>query len=140
MNEKQIELFSKLSIDKSNKFYSTYKQLLLIATGLFSLLVSIQKEYNYNIYEKYSFAISLISLGLGILNGCIFLFSESDISTNAQANLLKQIQRQAKSGIPTDKIIFGEPLKIYLICKKISYISFVLSLISLIWYAIQLNH
>lgn len=138
--ENERKLFTELSQLKTEKYFAWFKQLLIIAIALFSALISLHKNESSNKYEKILFATTIIELGMGILSGCIFLFSESDIPRQAGLNLLKQKRKQAQSGIQPDKIIFGHTLKIYVFCKWISYICLSLSIPTLIWYAIQLDH
>ena len=72
----RINELQKIQDKRLEKFYSWIKTLITLSVGLFGILISFKSELPMPVIKSLLFAISISSLGLGILFGLIVLFSE----------------------------------------------------------------
>jgi hypothetical protein len=113
------------------------KQVLLCATTLLGILISLHKEKSDNELEHYLFCSTIGIISLGILSGSITLFS----NVNA---LHRFVRKRTKELLSDEKVQYSnthiaKPYKVFDLARNICYISFFLSIPILVWYAILLD-
>jgi hypothetical protein len=133
-----------------NKYYNTYtetnnlattkkyewlKNILIMASTLIGILVSLHSKKSPNAQVHYLFSTTIISLGLGILTGAISLFAEVHTLEKA-AEACKERILQALDGKEDILPLMTVPReKIFFYIEKICYASFVISILCLMAYA-----
>lgn len=125
---------------RKDKFFIWLRHILLMASGLLSVLIGLHQNKSQNDYERIIFAITISTLAFGILTGSILLFSEVDTLIRLQKAYAKQLIRQRDEGIQVDKLVSVPNGKFFSFLEKICYSSFIISIVSLVFYAIQLDH
>lgn len=131
-----FNLFSELIEKRDNARFGFIKQILLMASGLLGILVSLHKTSATDNFTRISFALSLGFLALGILLLSVGMFENVVVSRKKVMEWRDEILKQLRDESYSVKPILGNPPKIYVICERVGYFSFVLSIISLTIYAI----
>lgn len=132
--EKHNLALNEIQEKKRNTFAEWLKNIITIATGLLAILISLKTKKSESIEEHFLFTFSIISIGLGILSGVIFLFSDINILSLFESKKKEQISRLLDGeNYAIDHITFP---KFYVYIKYICLFSFFCSFISLIYYAI----
>lgn len=119
--------------------FGFYKQVLLMASGLFGILISLHKTVatdSSNDNTRIAFALSIALIALGILLLSIALYAQVAVHTAVHLQLRDELLKQLKDEAYNPKFVNSNPSKIYHICEKISYISFALSIIGLTIYTV----
>lgn len=136
--KKYVHQLSEQAIIRNQKREDWLKHVLTGASGLLAILISLKTGKSNNDTTHY-FYISTIGLfALGILSGTIFLFA----SVNALHRHIRYRQKQILEG-RIREIGFAtnvEPLKIFDKMRIVCYISFFLSIPSLVTYAILMDY
>jgi len=133
------EILDKLQDEKIKKHIDWIKQVLILAAGLMSILVSLHSKSFENKSEKLFFILTISLLALGILNGVIFLFVEVkrvDLIQKAHIELLERKWAGTVKSVEFSDVILP---KIFDICWKIFAMSLILSLVTLVFYTISLS-
>lgn len=136
VDNSNFEKLVDLSQKRYSKFYEWLRHILLTASGLIGILVSLHTNKSTTTCEHYSFVITIATLGLGILSGSVLLYSEIhklDIARKLFVDQLQKILKGDNTGLPIATV---ETHIIFRISEVICYSSFSLSIISLITYAI----
>lgn len=121
---------------RHEKFYSWIKTLITLSVGLFGILISFKSTIPLPIVRSILFAVSISSLGLGILFGLIVLFSEVHFLDRLKSSHVKCIIKEL-DGIITDLNIDTIPeLMFYRVSKVLCVFFYIVSLFSLISYSI----
>lgn len=132
----RIDELKAIEDKRHEKFYSWIKTLITLSVGLFGILISFKSTIPMSFPKSILFAISISSLGLGILFGLIVLFSEVHILDRLKSSRVKCIIKEL-DGIVTDlDIEVITQSKIYRISNFLCIFFYVLSLFSLISYSI----
>lgn len=131
-----LNLFSDLIEKRDEARFGFIKQILLMASGLLGILISLHKTTSTDNIARISFALALGLLSLGILLLSIGLFEDVTVRRTLVMKWKEQLQKQIRDENYNPPPIFGNPPKIYEVCEKIGYVSLLLSIISLTIYAI----
>jgi hypothetical protein len=121
---------------KYDKFYAWYKQILLMASGLLSVLVALHSKNSETYIEHLAFITTIVSLSLGILSGSIFLFSESHNLKKVQEDFSDKAIKYLNDKNQANFVVTVQTSKIFVFCERLSYISFLVALIAMCYYAI----
>jgi len=124
-----------LSNDKFQKYYNWLRGLIAIAGGLVAILISLKSGISKNPNQHKLFISTIGLLSAGILFGSIVLYQEVYIAGKYLQVMHDHIKEQFE-GYKGDLLGWIEIPKIYKICSYLCIISFVLSLISLVTYAV----
>lgn len=119
----------------AEKRSSWHHQILVASSALFGILVALQRDSSTLLYVRLTFAASLVLLALGILLIGITLYSHVDAVSRAR----KEYTQEAVSALREDrgtKPVAVPVRKLFLICEKLSYICFGLSVLLLASYSI----
>ena len=130
----RVNVINDIHKDKVQKLYDWVRQIIVIATALLSILVALHTKKVECVYEKYTYLITIILLGLGILSGVIFLFSEISNLKKTGLAMTEQLSKYI-AGEKTDTIVDIEPSKIFGISFCIFVTSLTLSVVNIIVYA-----
>lgn len=131
-----LDLFSELIEKRDEARFGFIKQILLMASGLLGILVSLHKTSSSDNNIRISFALALGLLSLGILLLSIGLFEHVIVRRTQVMKWKEQLQKQIRDESYNPTVILGNPPKIYGICEIIGYFSLMLSIICLTVYAI----
>src|SRR4051812_3555475 len=91
-----LETISKTLDERNEKRYAWIRYLLLLASGSLSVLISFNKDKQLTCLEHILFSIALLSLGLGILFGVIYLYVEVDVLSWKVNILVENIKLRAE--------------------------------------------
>lgn len=114
------------------------KQILLMSSGLLGILVSLHKVSALSEYSRISFSVAICSLGLSILGLSVGLYHEvslyKKLHSFQRGDILRKIQ---------DPGFLGEsksvnPSKVYQYFETFGYFSFLVSILSLVIYAVSI--
>jgi hypothetical protein len=139
MDEKlksHVKVLVDLANEKSDKLYAWYKQVLLMASGLLSILIALHSKRSDNFQEHLMFVVTVISLSVGIVTGSIFLFSEVSNIDRARKEYAEQASKYVRGEIQGNIFASGETAKVFVFCEWLSYIAFLIAICSLCYYAI----
>ena len=136
ITDNDLKGLTELSDRRYSKYFGWIRHLLLTATGLIGVLVSLKAGKSTNPDEHSAFVVTIVSLGIGILFGSLLLYSEIsnlDKGRKLYANRLIELNKGAKDPFPIGTV---ETSKIYKVAEIICYASFIIAVLSLIFYAI----
>jgi uncharacterized membrane protein YczE len=126
----------KAMIRRDENRFGFLKQILLISTTLFGVLVSLHDTDTDHFYSKVSWSLSVVLLSLGILSCAVALYAQSHVSKLAFQDLTEAIREQLKEKTDSYEMrVINEP-KIFGVFEKLSYLSYVLSILFLAIYAV----
>src|SRR4051812_48099068 len=108
MTENEIKQLLDLAEKRNTKDYEWTKNVILMASGLLGILVSLHNNKSPSIPTHYFFCITILTLGLGILTGTIFLYEEA--STLHKLLNIKRSKAQSIGGV---KVVTTEPYGLY---------------------------
>ena len=135
VDNSNFEKLVDLSQTRYSKFYEWIRHILLTASGLIGILVSLHINKSTSPCEHYTFVITIVTLGLGILSGSVLLYSEIhklDIARKLFADQLQKLLKGDNTGLPIATV---DTHIVFRISEVICYASFCLSIVSLITYA-----
>lgn len=133
---KNIETFKQLNEKRNEKHFDWVKHILLVASGLLGVLVSLRSTKSGDEYQHYAFIATVSALGLGILTGSIHLYAEVNAMNRLQDKLIEQIKKESKGQGGNPEIINAGPLFVFTILEWTCYCSLLIATISLVTYAI----
>jgi hypothetical protein len=132
--EKHYLALSEIQEKKRNTFSDWLKNIITVATGLLAVLISLKTKKSESILEHYLFIFTIIFIALGILSGVIVLFSDIKVLSLFESKKKEQISQLLDGkNYAIDHVTFP---KFYRYLKYFCMISFFMSLILLICYAI----
>lgn len=138
MNIEQIEGgFKRLTgihDKKVEKFTAWFKSLITIAAGLIAVLVSLKTEKSPTSLAHYLFVVTIGLLSLGILAGSLVLYNEVHVLEKTRAVQLDYIKKLLDDP-SADLMEWITDAWYFVPAKWISLVSFLVSLITLTWYA-----
>lgn len=121
-------------VDKRNEAkYSYLRYILLLASGVLSVLISLNDGAFGSCLSHYLFNLSLLFLLLGILLGAFFLYADVYTSYGKVKSVMERQELQER-GETVDKISFYKRPKIFSYCEKICYVCLIIAVISLVAY------
>jgi amino acid transporter len=131
----QLKDFSAISKQRSEKHFGWLRNIVAMATGLVSVIVSLRSGKSSTVLEHYLFVSTVSLLALGILLGSIALYAEVHLWTRIQkeyGRLLKQVEAGTYTGqthfLTESKPIFGR-------VEDAAYICLSMALVALIGFA-----
>ena len=139
ITDNDLKGLTELSDRRYAKYFEWIKHLLLTATGLIGILVSLKSGKSASTYDHYAFVTTIILLGLGILSGSFLLYSEIsnlDKARKLYADKLIELMKGIKDSISIGTV---ETSRVYKVAEILCYISFISSVLSLIIYAILVD-
>jgi len=131
-----LEQLTELAAKRDEVHFAFIKQILLMASSLFGILVALHKTTSTDKYTHISFALALGLLSIGILFLSISLFAQVAVHKNLFVQKKEDIQLQLKDDTYPPKIIWTQPSKVYKLTETIGYTSLLLSVICLTVYAV----
>jgi hypothetical protein len=134
-----FEQLSTLAEKRDEKVFGFIKQVLLMASSLLGILVSLHKTSSEIRFSRLSFSFSVGLLALGILLLIIALSAEVAKHRSMFLKRKAEVSTQLSDESYRPKMIFGNPSKIYRFCETFGYISLSLSIISLAVYAVLIS-
>lgn len=136
-NKEILKSISDLMDERAVKNETWVKQILLMASGLIGILISLHKNRSEDICEHYIFVTTIALIGLGILSGSIYLYESIDTNNRMVRQLKKYLSLSGES--QNEKLIFLKPSIFYVIMKYVFYASLILSIPSLVIYAMVID-
>ncbi|MBC5839772.1 hypothetical protein [Flavobacterium muglaense] len=132
----RISELQEIQDKKLEKFYAWIKNLITLSVGLFGILISFKSDLPMSMVKSILFAISISSLGFGILFGLIVQFSEVSVLDQLKSSRVKRTIKEL-DGIATesDFDVVTESI-FYRISKVLCVLFYIVSLFSLIGYSI----
>jgi hypothetical protein len=136
MKEK-LKSLEDLTNEQNRLQYAWIRQILTLSSGGLALLVALHPEVPSEGIEKYLLVTTWIALGLGILSGSGAAYAEVSLAADLRANYEKEILKILEgTNDPENLLIFGAPSWIFSACKKIMVSSLIVSVVSLVGYAV----
>jgi hypothetical protein len=132
--EKILELWK----ERNEKEFSWVKQCLSVVAIILGLILTLKTDIPKDLIAYLLFTIAIVSNGLCIISGLIFLYSETD--TIHSLVLKYQEHLATKSDNENQQLIQVRPKRIYSILRIAFFISLSFGIISLIAYAIYTNY
>lgn len=126
--------------NKSDELQSSFmKHIILMASSLLGILISFHDTNSLNNSTRISFAGSLVLLTLGILLLSIGLFGQVSAHNKMALDYWEETRKHLLNELYHPRIVVKYPQKIYVICQKLGYVSFILFVISLTVYGILIS-
>lgn len=132
-----FEQLNELGEKRDQVHYDFIKQVLLMSTSLFGILVALHTKPATSDSIRNSFAFSLALLSLGILFLSISLFAQVALHRKLWSLKREDILKQLRDENYKPAMIGAEPSKLYGFFEKFGYLSLLLSVCSLTIYAAQ---
>ena len=137
--EKNIDTYAKtlkeLNLQISHLKQEWFRHLILVASGLLGILISLHTNSSMYIVHRVCFLTLLSLLALGILTGGLSIYSQIYYLKKGK-KLYVEEQVAAKKENREPQIVLVPHLKIFLIAEPTTYVCFVLAILLLILYAI----
>lgn len=137
--EVSLNKLEELSKIRDTKQAEWLRVILLMASSLLGILISLHKPDITDKCVRHIFGFSISFLGLGILSGGITLYGVVFLAKHQFRKMSELLQSQENGEfgqmIMIYKPSFSLPYKIFSICEKICYVCFGLSIIFLIIYS-----
>jgi hypothetical protein len=131
-----LEQLAEIAVKRDEVHFGFIKQILLMASALLGILVSLHKSNTVDYIVSFIFAIALSLLSLGLLLLAIALSAQVAVQKDQFLKWKAEVIKQLNDDNYRPKSIFGEPSKIYAVCEKIGYISISFSIMFLTVYAV----
>ena len=127
--------------ERNSKYSEWLKNIITIAVGFIAIIVSLKTKKSVSVIEHYSYLAMLCSNVLGIICGLIVLYSDVKVLNLAvNEKKLAILRRLNETNVsPFPEINFVKRPVIYLYISYLCYISFIMSLISLICYSFVID-
>ena len=124
-----------LSDSRNEKFFSWLKNLITISVGLLGILVSLNSEKIEDFKTSLAFIITISALALGILFGVILLYSEVHLLHKARLKKQESLQNKL-DGKRTESVEWINRGWFFDLSQKVCFVSYIVSLISIVIYSI----
>jgi hypothetical protein len=131
-----LKQLTELADKRDEVHFAFIKQILLMASSLFGILVALHKTSSTDKDIHTSFALALGLLSLGILFLSIALFAQVAVHRELFVQKKADILLQLRDSEHQPKILATEPSKLYRLFENIGYTSLLLSVICLTIYAV----
>nr|WP_315156385.1 hypothetical protein [uncultured Flavobacterium sp.] len=126
-------------VDKKSELLSSWiKNIITLLVGLLSVLVAFKSNETETEFIHLLFSQTLILLGLSVISGVVFLYSEIE-KLNRHESFHWESLRKRLGGNEEILTVLIKDKKIFVFFSWLFYISSVTSVISLIWYGIMKN-
>jgi hypothetical protein len=142
MNSEQLDSALRVLTEQSNllteKRAAWDRQLLVAACALFGILISLQNTSSQPTYTRWVFALSIVLLALGILLSAVALYRPIDGDIRGHRAYLEEVISANNERREMKNVIVPER-RVFLLCAKVSYICFGLSVLLLAAYVVLLT-
>jgi hypothetical protein len=135
MNDDPVNKMVELTNDIAEKRFAFFRHLLLIATTLFGILISLSSKSYTQPYIRVSFAVSILLLSIGILALALSSYSEIEYRIRGRESYRKEALSAAREG-REPVWVDEQPIKFYVRSEKVAYIFLSLSILSLAIYTV----
>ena len=133
MDEKTLGALSKLNeliIEHQGKRESWIRHILLGASSLFGILVSLQNNALFGNAYYYLFALAISGLGIGVLMLSLCLYSFVDNSSRLKSNYKDEIHRASHEGRAIE-VVAVSSRRIFVISEIVGYACFAIAIVLL---------
>jgi hypothetical protein len=134
-----LKQLTEMAEKRDEVHFAFIKQILLMASSLFGILVALHKTPAVTTYSHLAFSIALGLLSLGILFLSIALFAQVAVHKALFVQKKDDLLLQIRDSEHTPKILATEPSKVYRYFEKTGYTALLLSVISLTIYAVLIG-
>ncbi|MDO8992092.1 hypothetical protein [Daejeonella sp.] len=114
--DNSIKKLYDLTVNKSEKYFSWLRQLLLMASSLLGILISLHLKPSEDNYTHALFSITLLLLGLGILSGSIALYADVYVSKRMARLMRESLQKQVLQNSEAFEPFVVTTPKIFSVC------------------------
>jgi hypothetical protein len=140
MNIDYANQLKKVHEERNKKHFDWWKNVILMASGLLGILVSLHSVKSENFIDHLLFFITLLLIGTGILSGTIYLYADIDVYNDH----LKILEREQNNKSPNEanqetEVHYAGIKLIFVLMKYVAFFSFGLSIPFLIAYATSLD-
>jgi hypothetical protein len=137
MREK-LKDYQNLNERRNHSDYVWIRQILALSSGGLALLVAFQPD-SVTLIQGYLLSATWVLLGLGVLSASGAAYEEVSLADNLlvsfRESLLKNLEDEEETNKPLGPIE-AKPGKLYSMCKKVMVVSLLLSVVSLVSYAV----
>jgi len=132
---KRLYEIKDLSDSRNEKFFSWLKNLITISVGLLGILVSLNSDKIEDLKTSIAFIITISTLALGILSGVVLLYSEMHLLHKARLKKEEQLQN-ILDGKRKNNVEWIKRDWFFDLSEKVCFVSYLISLISIVIYSI----
>ena len=132
--------YSELNDKWHDQFTNWVKNIVITATGLLSVLVSLRQHKSDTIIEHILFSITIIGLTLGILSGVILLHRQINLIGKLRKWTHERLAELMFDNDNTTKVDFLKPDKIYKISEYFFYVALTTAILALTIYAVMKDY
>ncbi len=126
--------------DKRNSTeYEWGKNILLMASGSISIIVSLHTTKSTNCYTHFFYSASIGLIALGILSGAIYLYAETSTHHRLFLKYRDAISKALSDSQKVEDLNVVAPYKIYGVMRFVFYFSLLLAVPCLAIYAILID-
>ncbi|MFD0990315.1 hypothetical protein ACFQ1R_09420 [Mariniflexile jejuense] len=136
--DKQMNIISDLRKDKNISTENWIKHILTLLTGLLTILIAFKSNEVFSYLNHKLFSYTLISIGLSIFSGAVYLYNTIDLLNQTIKFDLESLSKRMRgdNNLHTGVI---KPRFLYVFFRYLFYTSSLASLILLISYGIMKN-
>ncbi len=133
--------FEEIIKDRDQKHSEFIKNLLVISSAALGILASLHKTQSTTEMARLSFAVTVVSLTVGILSGAFTLYRHVHSSQKIYEGLRDAIVKQLQTNSPTFEPVIGQPSNMffYKLAEGVYFFSLCVAVLSLCIYAISIN-
>jgi hypothetical protein len=135
MVQDDIKMIAEQSNLLTEKLSEWHHRLLVAASALFGILISLHTTSQVCPLARLTFAAAIVSLALGILLTAYSLYREIDAIRRARKAYVEESVAALREGRATDPVVARER-KRFVFCAKASYTCFAFSVLLLALYAV----
>lgn len=130
---------NELMQDRRDLHIGWLKQLLIIASGVSSILVSLQGTSNKSSEVALPFVLIVALLSIGILGLAIALYGHVHLARRLQSKMIEAIQQQLRENSQNHESFSVNPPSIFSIAEVVGYAALACSLICFVWYSFEIS-
>lgn len=123
-----------LAKSRNDSEYSWVKQVLVAISTILGLIISLKDSNSQTYNEHIAFVVAILSNGLCVLVGLLFLHRETDVQHSLLGKYVKHISDSSEN--KSGELIEDAQKRIYEVLKAAFFVLLFLSIISLLVYAI----
>jgi hypothetical protein len=132
----ELQQIKKTNEERNDKFFSWLRNIISISVGFLGLLISLKSVKKTDFITSMFFIITIFLIALGILCGVILLYSEIHTLHKLRLSQQKEIQKVLDGKNNNIVLKWINRHWIFDVCEKICFVSYFLSVISLIIYCV----
>lgn len=130
-----FEQGARLSREATDKESAFLQHILLVASSMFGILISLHPKSPEYLYSRWGFVLSVLSLALAILLGSLALYGRSRLARRAQKRLSEEGRAAIREHRPMSPVYLSLS-GYYALCEKAVYTLFLIALVLLCTYAL----